>query len=87
MNLLHSKIVGDSDSNIIIIHGFLGMGDNWKSHANKIAESGYKVHLIDLRNHGKSFWSNEFSFDLMAEDIYEYISLNVLPLSKTECIL
>lgn len=74
MNILHSKIVGDSNKNIIIVHGFLGMGDNWISQANKIAESGFKVHLIDLRNHGKSFWSNEFSFDLMVEDIYEYIT-------------
>ena len=74
MNLLHSKIVGNSYKNIIIVHGFLGMGDNWKSHANKIAENGFKVHLIDLRNHGKSFWSNEFSFDLMVQDIYEYTS-------------
>jgi len=73
LNILHSKIVGDSNKNIIIVHGFLGMGDNWISQANKIAESGFKVHLIDLRNHGKSFWSNEFSFDLMVEDIYEYI--------------
>ena len=73
MNILHSKIVGDSNKNIIIVHGFLGMGDNWISQANKIAEIGFKVHLIDLRNHGKSFWSNEFSFDLMVEDIYEYI--------------
>ena len=74
MNILNSKIVGDSDKDIVIIHGFLGMGDNWKSHANKIAESGFKVHLVDLRNHGKSFWSNEFSFDLMVEDIYQYTS-------------
>lgn len=74
MNILHSKIVGDSNKNIIIVHGFLGMGDNWISQANKFAESGFKVHLIDLRNHGKSFWSNEFSFDLMVEDIYEYIT-------------
>ena len=50
------------------------MGDNWKSHANKISNCGYRVHLIDLRNHGKSFWSNDFSFDLMVEDIYKYIS-------------
>tara|TARA_B100000900_G_scaffold347065_1_gene312079 strand:- start:1247 stop:2017 length:771 start_codon:yes stop_codon:yes gene_type:complete len=74
LNILNSKIVGDSDNDIVIIHGFLGMGDNWKSHANKIAESGFKVHLVDLRNHGKSFWSNEFSFDLMVEDIYQYTS-------------
>tara|TARA_Y100001935_G_scaffold200471_1_gene168795 strand:- start:1161 stop:1931 length:771 start_codon:yes stop_codon:yes gene_type:complete len=74
LNILHSKIVGDSDKDIIIVHGFLGMGDNWKSLANIIAEKGFKVHLIDLRNHGKSFWSNDFSFNLMVEDIYGYAS-------------
>ena len=74
LKILHSKITADKGNELLILHGFLGMGDNWKSHANKIAESGFKVHLIDLRNHGKSFWSNEFSFDLMVEDIYEYIS-------------
>ena len=31
------------------------MGDNWKSHAKKISEYNYTVHLIDLRNHGRSF--------------------------------
>jgi len=48
------------------------MGDNWKTHAKKIAENDFRVHLIDLRNHGKSFWSNEFNFDLMIDDIYNY---------------
>ena len=84
MNLLHSKIVGDSDKNIIIVHGFLGMGDNWKSHANKIAKSGFKVHLIDLRNHGKSFWSNEFSFDLMVQDIFCLLYTSPSPRDKRQ---
>ena len=72
MKILHSNLIGNSDRDLIIIHGFLGMGDNWKTHAKKIAEKDFRVHLIDLRNHGKSFWSKDFSFELMVEDIYNY---------------
>lgn len=72
MKILHSNLIGDSNRDLFIIHGFLGMGDNWKTHAKKIAEKGFKVHLIDLRNHGKSFWSNDFSFEIMVEDLYKY---------------
>ena len=38
----------------------------------KFAEKDFRVHLIDLRNHGKSFWSDEFSFEIMVEDLYKY---------------
>ena len=72
MKILHSNLIGNSERELFIIHGFLGMGDNWKTHAKKIAENDFRVHLIDLRNHGKSFWSNEFNFDLMIDDIYNY---------------
>ena len=72
MKILHSNLIGNSKRDLFIIHGFLGMGDNWKTHANKIAENNFRVHLIDLRNHGKSFWSDEFSFEIMVEDIYNY---------------
>ena len=72
MKILHSNLIGNSERELFIIHGFLGMGDNWKTHAKKIAENNFRVHLIDLRNHGKSFWSNEFNFDLMIDDIYNY---------------
>ena len=72
MKILHSNLIGNSDRDLIIIHGFLGMGDNWKTHAKKIAEKDFRVHLIDLRNHGKSFWSKDFSFELMVEDINNY---------------
>lgn len=74
MKILHSNIIGEFGRDIFIIHGFLGMGDNWKSHANQIAKKNFKVHLIDLRNHGKSFWSDKFNFDLMVDDIYNYAS-------------
>ena len=73
MKILHSKTIGDSNNHIIILHGFLGMGDNWKTHAKKIALEGFTVHLLDLRNHGRSFWDDDFSFYSMVEDIQNYL--------------
>ena len=76
MNILHSKIIGSGKNHVIILHGLLGMGDNWKSIANKLSSEGYCVHLIDQRNHGKSFHSNEMNYDLMVEDIYSYLNFH-----------
>jgi len=73
MPILHSNILGEGEP-IIIIHGFLGMSDNWKSMGAKYAEEGFQVHLLDLRNHGKSFHSNEFNYDLLAEDVKRYMT-------------
>ena len=50
---LHTQINGQGQK-LVILHGFLGMGDNWKSLSKKFGESGYEVHLPDMRNHGKS---------------------------------
>ena len=58
---------------MIILHGFLGMGDNWKTHAKNLAEKGYCVHLVDQRNHGRSFWSEIFDYDTMVEDLRIYL--------------
>ena len=69
--ILHSQIFG-SGKPFIILHGFLGMGDNWKSLGLRWAESGYKVHLLDLRNHGRSFHSDTFSYKTMADDVKNY---------------
>jgi len=72
--LLHSKILGSSANEILILHGFLGSGDNWISIAKKLVENNYKVHLIDQRNHGRSFHSSEFNYELMREDLLQYIN-------------
>lgn len=69
--MLHSRIEGEGKS-LLIIHGFLGMSDNWKSFGALYAAEGFQVHILDLRNHGKSFHSNDFSYDSMANDILDY---------------
>ena len=69
--ILHAKILGKGKP-LLILHGYFGMGDNWKSLANKFA-NGFEVHLIDQRNHGRSFHSDDFSYELMVDDLEEYI--------------
>ena len=74
MNVLHSSIIGSGDDHFIILHGFLGMGDNWKTHAKNLSEKEYCVHLVDQRNHGRSFWSDKFDYDVMVNDLLQYLN-------------
>ena len=69
--ILHSQILGNGKP-FIILHGFLGMSDNWKTLGMRWAEDGYEVHLLDQRNHGRSFHSDQFSYELMTEDLKLY---------------
>ncbi len=66
---LHYRELGEGQP-LLILHGLFGFSDNWQSHAKKFAEY-YRVILIDLRNHGHSSWSDDFSYDLMAQDVFE----------------
>ncbi|WP_298508722.1 alpha/beta fold hydrolase [uncultured Kordia sp.] len=70
--ILHSNVIGDEGKPLLILHGFLGMSDNWKTLGKKFAASGFQAHLIDQRNHGRSFHSDEFDYDLLAEDLKRY---------------
>ncbi|MDG1803993.1 alpha/beta fold hydrolase [Flavicella sp.] len=74
MEILHSKIQG-AGTPLIILHGYFGMGDNWKSHANKLSDN-YQVHLVDQRNHGRSFHSDDFDYELLVEDLEAYFEFH-----------
>ena len=63
---------------LIILHGFLGSSDNWKTLATQYASNGFEVHALDLRNHGKSFHSDDFSYEIMVQDVLEYCLQNNL---------
>ncbi len=69
--ILHSNILGEGKP-FIILHGFLGMSDNWKTLGRQFSEQGFQVHLVDQRNHGRSFWDDNFSYELLAEDLKNY---------------
>ena len=62
---------------LIILHGLFGMSDNWQSLAKQFADF-FEVHLLDLRNHGRSPHSTNFSHFHMAEDLLTYIDQHQL---------
>ncbi|WP_274475043.1 alpha/beta fold hydrolase [Mangrovimonas aestuarii] len=74
---LHSNILGDGKP-FVILHGFLGMSDNWKTLGGKFSDQGYQVHLVDQRNHGRSFHSDDFDYELLVDDLREYCEVNKL---------
>ncbi|MBW8362261.1 MAG: alpha/beta fold hydrolase [Kaistella sp.] len=79
MEILHSKIYGEEKSGtpLLVFHGLFGMLDNWGSFGKEMGEF-FPVHLIDLRNHGKSFHSEEMSHDDLAHDISHYMEAHNL---------
>ena len=70
--LLHSKIIGEGQP-FLIVHGLFGSADNWGTLGKKFAMN-FQVHLIDLRNHGRSFHSDEMNYDVMVQDLKFYVS-------------
>ncbi|MDA9317118.1 alpha/beta fold hydrolase [Polaribacter sp.] len=71
MEILHSTIKGTGKP-LLILHGYFGMSDNWKTLGNQFSEN-HEVHLIDQRNHGRSFHAAAFNYKLLVEDLYHYI--------------
>ena len=76
MEILHSKIIGEGVP-FLILHGYLGMGDNWKSLGNQFEEH-FQIHLIDQRNHGRSFHADEFDYENLTKDLLNYIQYHNL---------
>ena len=69
---LYYKTFGEGKP-LIILHGLFGSSDNWLTHAKKLADY-FKVYLVDQRNHGHSAWSDEFSYQIMVDDLHQLIS-------------
>jgi pimeloyl-ACP methyl ester carboxylesterase len=69
---LHYKSSGTGEP-ILILHGLFGMLDNWRTFARLMSES-YAVYTPDLRNHGRSPHSDVFNYDVLAEDLRDFVT-------------
>jgi esterase len=58
---------------VLLLHGLFGSADNWSTIANGLKDSG-QIYLLDMRNHGRSPHSNIFDYEVMVEDIYEFLA-------------
>ena len=69
MELNYKKI--GSGPPLIILHGLMGMLDNWQTPAKYFAPH-FEVYLVDQRNHGRSPQSEEFNYQVLADDLFEF---------------
>ena len=75
MNLFYRKL--GQGRPIFILHGLFGSSDNWQTLGKKFAEH-FEVYLIDQRNHGQSFHSEEWNYHAMSEDLLNLTKENNL---------
>jgi esterase len=57
---------------LIILHGLFGSSDNWYTLAKTFSQH-FTVYLLDQRNHGQSPHSAEMNYQLLAEDLHDFI--------------
>ncbi|XP_067125198.1 sn-1-specific diacylglycerol lipase ABHD11-like isoform X1 [Centruroides vittatus] len=63
-------------SPVVIVHGVFDCKENWQKIAENIADKSVKkVFVIDLRNHGDSGKSEDFSYSAMYRDLEKFIRM------------
>ena len=56
----------------MILHGLLGSSDNWHSFGQRFGEHFHTL-VLDARNHGRSPHSDHFNYQVMADDLVEFM--------------
>jgi pimeloyl-ACP methyl ester carboxylesterase len=63
---VHATEVGDSGSRVVFLHGLFGQGRNFATIA-KALQPEFRSLLVDLPNHGRSAWTEDFGYELWAD--------------------
>jgi esterase len=69
--LFHTQY-GASGPRVIFLHGLFGQGRNWTTIAKALSGQA-RVSLVDLPNHGRSPWTDHFSYPEMADQVADLI--------------
>jgi esterase len=69
--ILNFKSYGQGPA-LIILHGLFGSLDNWVSHARRLSDE-FSVYILDQRNHGKSPHAEEWDYQIMADDLADFM--------------
>ena len=67
---LHASVSGDG-RDVLLLHGLFGMGSNLGSLARALAPH-YRVHQLDLPNHGRSPWQSHMTLASLAQAVGAY---------------
>ena len=64
--------IGTPPYTFVFLHGLFGQGRNWTTIAKKLLPASSL--LVDLPNHGKSEWTDHFSYESMADSVASLLS-------------
>jgi pimeloyl-ACP methyl ester carboxylesterase len=69
------ELGGAGKAPLVLLHGLLGSSRNWQKAGAGLAEAagGRNVWALDLRNHGKSPWSDTMSYEAMVADVLAWL--------------
>ncbi len=70
---LHTTDLGDAGSRVVFCHGLFGQGKNWTQVAKHLS-GRHRVTLVDMPNHGRSPWTDRFSYVEAADALAELLS-------------
>lgn len=70
---LHITSTGTGSRTVVFLHGLLGQGKNLASAARSLGDVAHCL-LIDAPNHGRSAWTEEIGYGLMADFIADALS-------------
>ncbi|HLS46584.1 MAG TPA: alpha/beta fold hydrolase [Ornithinicoccus sp.] len=65
---LHTRTVGESGEPVVFLHGLFGQGKNFTTIA-KALQPDFRSLLVDLPNHGRSDWTEQFDYLEMADAV------------------
>lgn len=66
---LHWHEWGEGERIALLVHGIMTDGTSWRSFAPLLAEKGYRVLAPDLRGHGSSPRSDDYTWPIFAMDV------------------
>ena len=69
---LFSTSLGTTGPRVVFLHGLFGQGRNWNTVAKALADQA-RVLLVDLPNHGRSAWTDSFSYPDMATRVADLL--------------
>ena len=70
--MLHHTVEGEGPP-LVIAHGLFGSARNWGAIAKRLSDI-FTVVTVDMRNHGRSEWSDDHSYAAQARDLVEVIA-------------
>ena len=70
---LFHRDFGGTGAPLVILHGMLGSSRNWQAAGKDLADAGWHVMALDLRNHGNSPHAAEMSYPDLVDDVLRWL--------------